>query len=538
MRKILIAFLILNLFLQKAISQNKPEIEWEKTYGGYSREDFSMILPTTGNGYILAGSTVSNDGDIKSGNAGWDDFWVISINQNGEIIWEKTYGDIKDEVLTVIQQAPDGGFLLGGFTNTFTEEQIMQKRLYDFVIYKIDNKGSTIWKKTFGGNGDDILQAIQPTPDGGFLLGGRTCSVDGDVQSRNGLTYDYFERDMWVIKIDKNGVLQWEKTYGKNYSAEILNCFFPLNDGYLLGGSSTRNKNGDTPQGVNGPSYFCLIKIDFNGNVIWEKRYGGSGNENMAKILKTNDGGYLLAGSTSSVDGDIHTRTRIDYYYYWDIDYWVVKVDNSGNLEWEKSYGNIGWDNLNSCCSTSNGGYMLVGVSDSDVSDINSENPAQFDCWVINIDSVGNIIWDAKYGGSNDDSFNAIIPTKDGEYLFGGTTKSNDGDIKSGNHGAQNPWTHGRMDIWVMKSNSKLSSTNKIITDNTNFYPNPVSDKLQINFNEEGVVSVFDFFGKLLLQQSITKYNNVINVSSIPSGTYILNFNSKEHFESSKFIKM
>lgn len=538
MYKFLIPLVILNILSQNILSQTKPEIEWEKTYGGYTREELTTILPTVDNGYLIGGPTMSSNGDIKSGNKGWFDFWVVKINQDGGIIWEKTYGTIGSDYLNVIQQASDGGFILGGYTNMINENQINpQQGIHDFLIYKIDNKGNLIWKKTFGGTGDDVLNSIQPTQDGGFLLGGTTNSIDGDVQSRKNQIFNFFEKDMWLIKIDKNGNLQWEKTFGENYSFEVLMCIYQVKDGYLLGGSSSRNKKGEAPLGVNGPSNFCLIKIDFAGNILWENRYGGSGNEVLVKILDTNDGGYLLAGRTTSVDGDIQSRTRKESYY-WDLDYWVVKVDDSGNMIWEKSYGDIGWDVLYSCCNTSNGGYILAGVTDTDVTDINSENPAKFDCWIINIDSIGNVIWNAKYGGSEDDAFTTILPINNNKYLLGGDTKSNDGDIRSGNHGAQNSWTHGRLDFWVMKYNSNLNLSTEEITNTTNIYPNPVKDKLITNYNKEGIVSIFDLFGKLLLKQNVTNYNQVIDVSFIPSGTYIINFNSKNQYESSKLIKL
>jgi len=530
--KLLILLIILSVLSQKAISQSKPEIEWEKTYGGYSRDELHALLPTDDNGYLLGGWTMSTDGDIKSGNKGQSDFWVVKTNEQGLILWEKTFGLIGDEIFSDFKPTSDGGFIIGGSTNMINLEKINPlSGIQNFLIYKIDKFGNIIWVKIFGGNGNDELSKIQPTDDGGFLLLGSTTSVDGDVQSRSKLTYNWLDVDIWVVKIDKNGQLLWEKSFGKINSGEGISCVYPLiGEGYLLGGYSQTNKNGITS------SYgdFYILKIDTEGKLIWEKTYGGTSHENISVIFSPSKNGYLLIGGTNSVDGDVQSRKSIQYQYD-NFDLWIVKIDKTGNLLWEKSYGEKSIDLIQSGCITSQNDYVLAGYSDVN---LNPNDVPQFDSWLVKIDSLGNKTLDKTYGGTDTDAFTSIIATNNNKFVIGGYTKSNYGDIQSGNHGAQNPWTHGRLDFWVMKYNLNFTLSNEIITKNTNLYPNPTKDKLQIDNNEEGIISIFDILGKLLLQQRVTKYNQVIDVSFIPSGTYILKFNSINHHESSKFIKM
>lgn len=292
------------------------------------------------------------------------------------------------------------------------------------------------WEKTYGGTSHEGISIMISSSDGGYLLGGYSQSEDGDVQSGNKGNSDY-----WVVKINSVGNIEWEKSYGGS-SYEYLNSMVSTSDGgYLLGGNS-RSDNGDIQSGGHEKSDYWVIKISSTGSIEWEETYGsGIYFEYLNSMVSTSDGGYLLGGYTSSMfDGD---------------NYWVIKINSLGNIEWEKTYGGSSTDNLNSMISTSDGGYLLGGFTGSNDEDIQSGNEGKNDYWVVKIDSLGTIEWEKTYGGSENDYLFSIISVSDGGYLLGGRTDSNDGDIQSGNHGSS--------DYWVIK----INSTGEIEWENT-----------------------------------------------------------------------
>lgn len=192
------------------------------------------------------------------------------------------------------------------------------------------------WEKTYGGTSHEGISIMISSSDGGYLLGGYSQSEDGDVQSGNKGNSDY-----WVVKINSVGNIEWEKSYGGS-SYEYLNSMVSTSDGgYLLGGNS-RSDNGDIQSGGHEKSDYWVIKISSTGSIEWEETYGsGIYFEYLNSMVSTSDGGYLLGGYTSSMfDGD---------------NYWVIKINSLGNIEWEKTYGGSTTDNLNSMISTSDG---------------------------------------------------------------------------------------------------------------------------------------------------------------------------------------
>ena len=243
------------------------EIIWEKTYGGY-KADFAYSIQQTKDGsYIVAGST-------ESKGAGKEDFWVLKLDEYGEIIWEKTYGGSKNDWANSIQQTRDGGYIVAGVTYSKGAGRL------DFWVLKLNEKGEIIWEKTYGGSENDCANSIQQTREGGYIVAGYTESKGTG------------ERDSWVLKLDEYGEIIWEKTYGGEYNDEANSIQQTRDGGYIVAGS-TESK------GV-GKEDFWVLKLDKNGEIIWDKTYGGDSFDESYSIQQTRDGGYIVAGWTSS----------------------------------------------------------------------------------------------------------------------------------------------------------------------------------------------------------------------------------------------
>ncbi|MBP9673477.1 MAG: T9SS type A sorting domain-containing protein [Bacteriovoracaceae bacterium] len=425
---------------------HSQSINWGKTYGGSQNESHAFIQPTSDGGYIMSSDSNSNDGDV-SGHHGNGDFWIIKIDAQGNLQWQKSYGGSQIESARSIQPTTDGGYIVVGLTLSNDGDVSNNHGDEDGWIIKIDAQGNLQWQKTYGGSLADRFHTIQATA-GGYIVAGYSSSNDGDVVSLN-----HGNGDLWVVKIDLQGSIIWEKNYGGT-GDEWAKSIQPTTSGYVIGGYTNSN-DGDVT-GHHGNGDFWVMHIDSQGNLQWQKTYGGSLDELFSTIQKTTDGGYVMTGYTTSNDGDITNHQGLR-------DFWVVKVDNQGNLQWQKTYGGNKDDWPYSVQQTTDGGYIVAGLSNSNQGDV-TDNLGGYDFWLIKIDVQGNLQWQKTYGGSNQEGAEAIQETPDGGYIVIGSTLSSDGDVTN-NYGGSDLWVL-KLDSAV--NNEELPSIKSLISPNPN----------------------------------------------------------------------
>jgi len=285
------------------------------------------------------------------------------------------------------------------------------------------------WQKSIGGTGTDIAYSIIQTSDNGFIVAGNSSSNNGDVSGNHGLG------DYLVVKLSVTGNIEWQKSLGGTNEDDARSIQQTLDGGYIVVGSSNSN-NGDV-SGNHGGADYWIVKLNSIGDIQWQKSLGGLSNEGANSIKETEDGGYIIAGTSASTNSDVSGN-------HGSIDYWIVKINIEGNIEWQKSLGGSNQDNLCSITQSFDGGYVIVGYSVSNDGDV-SGNHGGVDYWIVKINSIGTIEWQKSLGGSNDDIPFSITQTIDGGYIIAGNSSSNDGDV-SGNH--------GYVDCWIVKINS------------------------------------------------------------------------------------
>jgi hypothetical protein len=288
-------------------------IQWQKTYGGSSGDGATCIRQTTDGGYIVAGYTISNDGDVN-GNHGLSDFWVIKIDQAGNLQWQKAFGGSNYELANCIRQTPDGGYIVYGQTRSNNGDVTGFHGSYDYWVIKLNSTGNLQWQKAFGGSNLDNPTTISLTNDGGYIMTGQSNSTDGDVTGNHG------NDDAWVIKVDINGNIQWKKCFG-GPGVDPGMDIQQLSDGkYILLCHST-SSSGDASSN-HGQWDYWFLQMDINGVILWEKSYGGSLNDVALAAQKTTDNGYVLFGYSKSNDGDVTNNHGVE-------DYWIVKLNPS-----------------------------------------------------------------------------------------------------------------------------------------------------------------------------------------------------------------
>jgi hypothetical protein len=368
-----------------------PTIEWQKTISGNDDTNINSVQQTTDGSYILAG--------YKNNSQNGSDYWIVKLNNNADIKWEKTYGGSNNDASSNIQQTTDGGYIVAGNTDSNDGDVTNNKGNSDAWILKLNANGAIEWQKTYGGSSGDYLRSIKQTTDNGYIAVGYTYSKDGDIPNNQG------DIDAWIIKIDTNGNLKWSKTFGGINLERTNNMQQTTDGGYLIvGGSQTINSyNAGTCSNID----YWVVKLQANGNLNWQKTYGGSGNDQANCIQKTNDGHYIIAGYTFSSDGDI---TRLDG----GSDAWVLKIDDLGNILQQTTIGTNDHETAYNISQTHNNNLLIAGSSQNN-------NGGEERIFIAALNTNFNLLWQRQIPQENSNSFaNTIFETPDcGYMLFG-----------------------------------------------------------------------------------------------------------------------
>jgi hypothetical protein len=371
-----LALLLVGLGVGKSVVQ-APSWEWFKTFGGSEDDSGSSVQQTSDGGFILVGTTTSFG-------AGGFDVWLIKTDASGNKLWEKTFGGIRDDRGHSVQQTSDGGFILLGWTESFDAREA------DVWLIKTDASGNIEWDRTFGGSDRDKGSSVQQTSDGGFILVGYTESFGAGWA------------DVWLIKTDADGNKLWDRTFGGSGLDSGSSVQQTSDGGFILVGYTTSFGAGGFD--------VWLIKTDADGNKLWEKTFGGSRRDWGSSVQQTSDGGFIIVGYTTSFGaGDV----------------WLIKTDANGNKQWDRTFGGSDWDEGWSVQQTSDGGFIIVGWTWS----FGAGGP---DVWLIKTDANGNKQWDRTFGGSDWDWGFSVQQTSDGGFIIVGSTESfgaGEGDV-------------------------------------------------------------------------------------------------------------
>lgn len=362
---------------------------WARTYGLAGEERANSIQQTSDGGYIIAGYTTSSG-------AGSEDYWILKLGSDGGIQWQKTYGGGNTDIANSIQQTADSGYIVSGYTNSFGTGN------NDFWILKLNGEGAVQWQKTYGGVDNDHIygSSIHQTVDGGYIVAGNTMSFGAG------------KNDFWILKLNAEGAVQWQKRYGSGEmdiatALQRVSLQQTADNGYIITGYT---------DSFGGGYDFWVLKLDDSGEIEWQQTYGGNGRDIAYSVQQTADDGYIIAGETMSFGAG-------------NKDFWVLKLDSAGAVQWQKTYGGSNSDVAVSILQTSDEGYVVAGNTASFGSGL-------IDYWILKLDSTGSVQWQKTYGGANDDDLVSIQRTSGGQYIIAGLSRS---------FGA------GAGDVWLIK---------------------------------------------------------------------------------------
>jgi len=374
----IILFVLLGFSLVSFVGASS--VMWSQTYGGEGEEVAHWLVETSDGGYAIAGYT-----------GGIGDFWLVKTDVNGNMEWNQRYEPIKYDRVGSFVETSDGGFAIAGGSS-------------NFWLIKTDENGDLQWKQTYGAfvSGGRAYSLVE-TLDGGYALAGETWTIG------EGST------DVWLIKTDMYGNFEWNGTYGSAGGDSANSLTVTSDGGFALAGSvwSTNSSSYD----------FWLIKTDTNGVMQWNQTYDyNKWWEDANFVVETSDGGYVIAGIAA-----FPPPLPVSYF-------WLIKTDAYGNMEWSKTYGETEYEKANSIVMTSDGGFAIAGFKSTSFT-------GSKDFWLVKTDANGNIEWSQTHGGSESDIAHSLVETSDGGYALAGETYSlgaGDSDfwlVKTNEHG-------------------------------------------------------------------------------------------------------
>ncbi|TYA70137.1 hypothetical protein [Seonamhaeicola marinus] len=390
------------------------DVTFVKTLGGSNNESARSIIATSDGGYAILGYTQSSDGDITNKTNSSFDYWLLKFDANHALQWQQTYGGASDDRGSCLIQTQDNGFALLGSrksTNGFN----------DFWVIRTNASGHISWETSFGFSGTDEGISIIETNDNGLLLTGvlDVTASGGQGNTKHNLTKRHAGGDYWAVKLDASGNLEWSKFFGGTFTDTPYDVVQTDDNGYILVGSSD---SADTDIKNNKGTYdFWVIKISETGNLVWETSFGGTQLDEARGIAKTNDGNFIIIGDTRSNDKDVGFNKGA-------ADFWVIKISNQGDLLWEKTFGGSSFDAARAIHRTKDNGFVISGSSRSADTDLEANN-GQNDAWVIKLNNQGNLEWQKSLGGADVDLAYDAIQLNDNSIVVVGESNSSNADI-------------------------------------------------------------------------------------------------------------
>jgi hypothetical protein len=413
---------------------------WSRNFGGTGTDTFHSVISTADGGFAVLGSSNSTDGDLEGKDLAVSDYWLVKFDASADKQWSRTYGGSGEDLGQALIQTADGGYALTGYAMSSDGDATNNEGFHDNWVLKLDSAGDIQWQQSFGYPGHDHSYDIIQTADGGLFFVGFLDVTAANGEGNSG-KYSSLTRhgvgEFWGTKLAADGTMQWRRYFGGTNNDRAYAVTESHSGGYVMAGFS---ESTDFDISSSKGSYdFWVVKVGTDGEMIWERSFGGSGIDISYDILATRDGAYIVVGNTFSADTDVAMNSGGS-------DVWMIKLSDEGDLLWERNFGGGEFDAAQGVSQTADGGYVVTGNSRSTNGDTKGNN-GENDIWILKTDENGQLQWQDTFGGSGlDFGFNTIqLPNRD--LLVVGETGSTDfGNLVS----------RGNTDAVILRINSGL----------------------------------------------------------------------------------
>ncbi|MEN9336827.1 MAG: hypothetical protein RLZZ500_1814 [Bacteroidota bacterium] len=542
-------FLAAALGLGYSSTLQAQKILWDKSLGGKQSDYLMDALPTPDYGFLLAGSSLS----IKSGSKlqsthGDLDFWLWKMDEKGDQEWQKNFGGSGSDLLHSITATPDGGYLIAGTSNSplSFDKKANSQGGDDVWVIRLNPRGEELWQLTLGGVDQEKIAQVIPTKDGGFLLAGSSASANREdrapldpkkpARSKTGASYG--DLDYWVVKLDSDGKVAWQQTYGGNFTDELRSVAATPDGGFILGGYSNSELSGTKTERNRGIGDFWVIRIDDKGKELWQRTLGGDQDDQLYHLILSYDQGILLGGNSNSGSSDEKTQSNQE-----GTDFWLVKLDLSGTLLWQQTYNFGKTDILTSLVENKDHSLFLGGFAQGEYS-VFSKSKGKLglgkgepkakkgtdDFIALKVNEKGEEIWSRTVGSQGKEVLRKVIETRDGGYLMAGTSFAKATGDKT--------TTVGRNDFWVVKLKDEQKPEQPKLTIEASPNPTQGFTTVVIGYDfERGTATLVDLSGRVLQQFEINSRTVPVDLSGLPEGIYVINIKTNKQSDGVKIIK-
>ncbi len=537
-----IIFITCLIFSQSTFAQTYY-LFGDKTFGGALGERRGNIVKTGDFEFVVAGESASNLSGDKTAPlcdtaflSQWD-LWILKVDTAFNIIWQSDFGGNRQDDNTTINYVGATSNLLYSCRSKSdsacdkSEPNRSFNNSDDYWVGELDLNGNLLWDKTLGGTLTDEKPRILKTPSSDCIV----CGLSNSPISGEKTVSNFGINDIWCLKLDSVGNKIWDKVYGgilNEYNGDdnLIDVIASNDNNIFIIGTTESSLSGNVSDTSNGNIDIWVIKIDTSGNIIWDKLFGGDIADLSNHTVLTNDNGLIICGSTySQLSGDVSEAPKGN------MDIWVIKIDSLGNKQWDKRYGGTNISKGKWIEKSPDGGYWIAGTTNSDsLYDVSEPGYGLYDYWVIKIDSVGNKLWDRRFGGPGDDLATSFIILADSSIMLYGTGATGTSTVKTDNG-------KGASDYWLVhfKYGNFSSGIPSIIGQNQiSVFPNPSSGIINIPdelLNSELIIS--DVTGRLIFSQTeIT--STELHFEFLPTGYYFLQFNNNKCSYYGKWLKI
>jgi hypothetical protein len=550
-----LSVLIISLLLGNVLSAQNIIFNWQSCLLGYETiEEYSVVpksIIKTNDGFLMVATYEVPPTEPPPVTSSYD-IWLVKLDNDGNFVWDKFFGGTKTDTPSLIIASADGYYYIVSGSNS-SDGDIGYDPYpisLDYWVVKIDGNGHIIWEKILGGSSGEFMYNADAyaDADGGIVFIGTTLSHDGDI------TQNYGAYDMWIIKLNADGTKAWDFTAGTP-DFEYLEALKHTSDnGYLLAGYGTPVIGGNidciSPSSTKPEA--IIVKLDGDRNIEWQQCIGGLFNDAANELLIISDG-YLLGLTTNSDDRDLSGagyHLGYDHLGYRTHDMWLRKMDLDGNMLWQKCYGGSRDEFVHKLFNLSDGNFMVFANSNSLDGDVNGlhhfpDHPEYTykDIWMLKINGLnGDIIWQRCIGARDDeDVTEGIIQLSDRDYIitsetqFGMMDDIACGPFPSNKHWA---WTISVTDTNTYTGISEYQDMSKII----NLFPNPATDYIALEIpkhliTKNTVAEIINCKGMTVKKIELTSDAPFLQISDLPAGLYLLKLANQKMKLSKRFIK-
>ncbi len=491
-------------FVVSQYTAQTVQINQQANLGGTNNDIAESIVRTSDGGFIVAGYTNSNNGDVTGAISG-EDAWIIKLSSAGTLQWKRIYGGSSDDRAHAIIQTSNGDYVFAGTTNSSNGTISGARGGFDAWVVRLNPNGNVIWSRNLGGSDDDAFFDLFEAPNGAIALGGESKSDISGTQNQGG--YDYY-----LAAVSASGSTLLQKQYGGS-SDDRARAIARLGSSILLAGT-TDSDNGQVSNNK-GSSDVWVVKTSGTGNIQFARTYGGADNDE-GFALATSGTDFFVAGASQSSNADLQDNNG-------GRDFYVVKANVNGNIIYSRNYGGDSDDVAYSIVTTPDGGVAVAGYSTSNDQDV-SGNYGGRDQWFVKLNAAGNLTIEQNFGGSDDDEARSMIYIGGTGYVMAGYSESDNVDLNN-NKGNADYWLHRFSIVFADNAakNATLLSENWVRT-----FPNPAVQSFRIESSSEiEIVRIYDLTGKMVKQLTINGNSTDVEVSELPAGVYLIQISQK-----------